>query len=63
MLMVQGQATRTNIVEASQDLVRWTPISTNVMPSTVCPTCPFVYVQDTAVPKPDRRFYRVLELP
>jgi len=62
-LMVQGKATSTNVVEASPDLVHWTPISTNVMPSTVCPTCPFVYVQDTAAPKPDRRFYRVHELP
>ena len=63
MLMVQGQVGRTTVVECSSDLVHWTPISTNVMPATVCPTCPSVYVTDAAAKRLVRRFYRVFELP
>ena len=63
MLMVQGQVGRTTVVECSSDLVHWTPISTNVMPATVCPTCRSVYVTDAAAKGLVRRFYRVFELP
>jgi len=63
MLRVQGQVGRTTVVECSSDLVQWTPISTNVMPATVCPSCPSVYVTDAAGKGSVRWFYRVFELP
>ncbi len=63
MLTVQGQVGRTTVVECSSDLVHWRPISTNVMPATVCPSCPSVYVTDAAAKRLDRRFDRVFELP
>jgi len=62
-LMVQGRAGQTHVVEASSDLIQWTPISTNVMPATVCPTCPFLYVQDSATTQQGYRFYRAYEAP
>ncbi len=61
-LMMQGHPGRTNVVEASPDLIHWTPISTNVMPPIVCPSCPLVYVQDSADPTATSRFYRAFEL-
>ncbi len=63
MLLMEGQVGRTTVVECSTDLVHWTPISTNVMPATVCPTCPSVSVTDAAGKGSVRRFYRVFELP
>ena len=62
-LMVQGQAGRTNVIEASTDLVGWTAITTNVMDYTLCPICPFITFQDPANTKLVRRFYRSFELP
>ena len=62
-LYVQGRAGRTNVVEVSADLARWTPISTNVMPFTLCPVCPSVNVTDAAGKSSAHRFYRAIELP
>ena len=61
-LMIQGQAGQTNVLEASTDLFTWTPLSTNVLPSTDCPICPFISFQDTAATNMDRRFYRSVEI-
>jgi len=58
-----GQADQTNVVEASTDLVRWTAISTNVFPSTVCPICPFIDFQDPVSANLARRYYRTFSLP
>jgi hypothetical protein len=63
LLKVQGVAGRTNVIESSSDLVLWTSISTNVMPATVCPTCPSVGVTDRNVQSVGRRFYRAVQLP
>ena len=62
MLFVQGQAGRTNVVEGSEDMVHWMPISTNVMPFAVCPACPYVRVTDAAATNMVCRIYRALEL-
>lgn len=61
-LLVQGRALRKHVVEASVDLVHWTPISTNTLPATVCPTCPMAIVQDALGGNSGWRFYRVFEL-
>jgi hypothetical protein len=63
VLFIQGQAGRTNIIEASSDLVAWTKVGTNVMVATLCPICPFVIFEDSTATNLSRRFYRVLELP
>jgi hypothetical protein len=62
-IMVQGNTGRTNVIEASTDLVAWTAITTNVMDFTFCPICPFVLFQDPASTNLARRFYRSFELP
>jgi hypothetical protein len=59
LLFIQGQAGRTNVIEASSDLRAWTPISTNVMPNTVCPICPYISVRDSSSTNLSSRFYRV----
>lgn len=63
LLIVRGPAGRTNLVEGSDDLVKWLPVSTNVMPATVCPACPFINVTDPAATNMPCRFYRAIELP
>jgi hypothetical protein len=63
LLFIQGEAGWTNVIEASMDLDRWTPISTNVMPFTLCPVCPYLLYRDTASPNLSRRFYRCYEIP
>jgi len=63
LLFLQGMAGWTNVIEASTDLVRWTPISTNVMPYTLCPECPYVLFRDAASTNLARRFYRCFEVP
>jgi hypothetical protein len=64
LLMVQGLAGRTHIVEVSPDLIHWDSFSTFVMPAGVCPTCrPFFLVQDDTRPRPGLRFYRALRVP
>lgn len=62
-IMVQGRAGWTDVVEASADLVVWTPISTNVMDFSLCPICPFEIVEDPASTKLPQRFYRAVEYP
>jgi hypothetical protein len=62
-LLVLGHAGRTNVIEASTDLVGWTGITTNVMDYSLCPICPFITFQDPASTNLDRRFYRSYELP
>lgn len=58
-LMVQGEAGRTNIVLVSTNLVTWSPISTNYMPPTLCPICPYVLVRDYGSTNPSAasRYY------
>jgi len=63
LLHVQGHASWTNVIEASGDLMSWTPISTNVMPATMCPICPFITFRDAASTHSSRRFYRSFEFP
>ncbi|PYI86540.1 MAG: hypothetical protein DME26_08850 [Verrucomicrobia bacterium] len=58
-----GRPGQTNVIEASTDLARWTAISTNVFPSTVCPICPFIDFQDPASTNLARRYYRSFSLP
>jgi hypothetical protein len=63
LLFVQGRAGWTNVIEASTDLVTWTSISTNLMPATLCPVCPYILYRDAASTNAARRFYRCFELP
>lgn len=63
LLFVQGRAGRTNVIQASTDLVSWVPISTNVMPHTLCPVCPYILFRDAASTNLVRRFYRSFEVP
>ena len=53
-LSVEGETGRMYVVECSEDLIHWTPISTNSSPSAVT---------DTALPDAPRRFYRTYEVP
>lgn len=62
-LLVQGISNWTNIIEASADLSSWTPISTNVMPNTDCPICPFIQFRDAASTNLPRRYYRTFQFP
>jgi len=51
----------TNVLEASTDLVHWTPICTNIFPATACMDCPVIDFEDpNTLP---RRFYRVALAP
>jgi len=61
--VIDGHWGQTNVIEASDDLVAWTPISTNVFPATTCPICPFINFQDPASINLNRRFYRAFSLP
>ena len=60
-LWIEGRAGWTVVVEASANLVEWTPVSTNTMPFTLCPSCPFVIVNDPG--RYSHRFYRAYERP
>jgi hypothetical protein len=51
------------LVEASTNLVSWTPISTNLMPATQCPICPYILFRDPASTNLAKRFYRSFEIP
>jgi len=62
LLMIQGQTGRTNVLEASTDSMSCTPLSTNVMPNTDCPICPFITFRDNAATNLTRRFYRSFEI-
>ncbi len=63
LLFIQGNAGWTNVVEASTNSVSWAPISTNVMPYTLCPICPYILFRDAASTNLPRRFYRCFEIP
>jgi hypothetical protein len=63
LLFIQGHAGCTNVIEASTNLVSWTPISTNLMPATTCPICPYIVFRDPASTNLARRFYRSFEFP
>ena len=63
LLFIQGHAGWTNVVEASTNLISWTPISTNLMPPTLCPICPYILVRDSAGTNLAGRFYRSFEYP
>ena len=63
LLFIQGNAGWTNVVEASTNLDSWTAISTNLMPPTVCPVCPFILFRDAASTNLAHRFYRCFEIP
>src|SRR6266699_4359605 len=57
---VSGAWGQTNVLEASTDLVHWTPICTNVVPAIACIDCPVIDFVDTTLP---RRFYRAVLAP
>jgi hypothetical protein len=61
LFIFNGRWGQTNIVEVSTDLVRWTPVSTNIFPPTLCPMCPFIVFQDSLT-NSARRFYRARNL-
>jgi len=61
LLQIQGPRLQTNIIQASSNLVHWTPISTNQMPDTDCPTCPNVQIMDPTATNLMRRFYRAVQ--
>ena len=63
LIFIQGNTGWTNVLEASTDSVTWTPISTNLMPNTLCPICPYILVRDAASTNLVRRFYRCFEIP
>ena len=53
-LSVQGEAGKMYVVEGSEDLINWQPISTNPAPATVTAT---------TLGNPPQRFYRTVEVP
>jgi len=61
--VIDSRPGHTNVIAASDDLVIWTPISTNILPATTCPVCPFIDFQDPASTNLIRRFYRSFSLP
>jgi hypothetical protein len=61
LLLLQGHAGWTNVVEASADLLSWTAICTNLMPTGGCPTCSFIAYRDTYSTNMACRFYRCFE--
>ena len=61
VLLVHGHAGWTNVVEASADLLSWSPICTNVMPTAGCPACSSLLIRDTATTNLACRFYRCFE--
>jgi hypothetical protein len=63
LLFIQGNTGWTNVIEASADSVAWSPISTNLMPNTLCPICPYILFRDAGSTNLARRFYRCFEIP
>jgi hypothetical protein len=63
LLFVQGNTGWTNVIEASTDLINWMPASTNLMPNTDCPICPYILFRDPASTNLVSRFYRSFEIP
>src|SRR3989442_3343877 len=58
---VPGASGQTNVLEASTDLVHWTPICTNVVPAIACIDCPVIEFEDPSTLR--RRFYRAVLAP
>jgi hypothetical protein len=56
-----GRAGETNVLEASTDLMKWIPISTNVFPTTVSATGSFIDFKES--PNLTGHFYRSVRLP
>lgn len=63
VLVVHGRAGWQTVVEASPDLKTWVEIANEVMPATVCPTCPQLVVQDKGAGGMAARFYRSYQRP
>jgi len=61
--VIDRRGGKTNVIEASDDMVTWTAIRTNVFSATTCPICPFIDFQDPASTNLTRRFYRSFSLP
>jgi hypothetical protein len=61
--VIDSRGGKTNVIEASNDLVTWTAISTNLFSATTCPICPFDDFQDPVSTNLTRRFYRSFSLP
>jgi hypothetical protein len=61
LLLVQGHAGWTNVIEASADLLSWTALRTNLMPTGGCPICSTFVFRDTAGTNLANRFYRCFE--
>ncbi len=57
-----GRPGQSNVIQASTNLVTWTAITTNVLPSTDL-ICPFIDYQDPASTNLARRYYRAFSLP
>jgi hypothetical protein len=62
-MVIDSRWGQTNVLVASEDLVAWTAISTNVFPATRSPVCPFIQFEDPASTNLARRFYRCFSLP
>jgi uncharacterized protein GlcG (DUF336 family) len=58
-----GAGWTTRLIEASTDLVHWTPISSNRVPSSACPNCPPIDFEDAETATLARRFYRAVMAP
>lgn len=63
LLFVHGRAGWLTVVEASSDLQTWAEIARDIMPATLCPTCPELEVHDTAAGGLTPRFYRSYQRP
>ena len=61
--VIDSRGGKTNVIEASNDLVTWTAISTNLFSATTCPICPFDDFRDPISTNLTRRFYRSFSLP
>src|SRR2546422_2219428 len=58
-----GAREAARVIEASTDLVHWTPVSTNFFRTTVCLDCPIIDFEDRESSTLARRFYRALLAP
>jgi len=58
-LIVGGDPGDTAVLEVSNDLASWVPVSTNVFPATKCAICPFIRVGEP-IEESGLRFYRAI---
>ena len=54
MTELEGQAARTYVLEVSDDLKFWTPLSTNTL------TGNLIFIEDRQATNQSRRFYRAI---